>query len=328
MKMSSSLPVSSASAIGLTLAIAFILLASNFTVINAQLPPSQQQQVQSDGGGLTATLNGARFTTGETITVSGSIEQRGPGSNVAIEVINPQGEIVKYGFPPVASDNTFSYSFVAGEQEQSDPNAPMLMSGNYSMVVRYFIPSEGVVIEEVELLFGYNGTTTAVVEPEEADAATTTRISQQPAEIENRTAAAATLFQSTNDSFSVQVPQGWIIYDINNTGSALLEETRLGYGILAQLCPEGEEEQQQGAAFSTNSSDSTNNTSSNNSCQRTQEEVVHVIRYPDLERRIQPANNITTYHLQKLQEVGYTNIRTVNSTDMIVNLTIHRQTKQ
>ncbi len=33
------------------------------------------------------------------------------------------------------------------------------------------------------------------------------------------------------------VPQGWVIQDVNNTGSALLEETKKGYGILAQLCP-------------------------------------------------------------------------------------------
>jgi hypothetical protein len=37
------------------------------------------------------------------------------------------------------------------------------------------------------------------------------------------------------------VPQGWIIHDVDNTGSALSEdETKQGYGILAQLCPEEE----------------------------------------------------------------------------------------
>ena len=60
----------------------------------------------------------------------------------------------------------------------------------------------------------------------------------QPSAIEDGTAAGATIFQSTTDSFGVQVPEGWAIRDLNNTGSALLEETRQGYGILAQLCPE------------------------------------------------------------------------------------------
>ena len=44
------------------------------------------------------------------------------------------------------------------------------------------------------------------------------------------------------------MPEGWVIQDVNNTGSALLEETKKGYGILAQLCPE-KEEQQEGAAL-------------------------------------------------------------------------------
>ena len=68
------------------------------------------------------------------------------------------------------------------------------------------------------------------------------QLTSQPGEIENRTTAAlrtpTTTFQSTNDSFSVQVPEGWIIHDVNNTGSMLSEESTQGYGILAQLCPE------------------------------------------------------------------------------------------
>jgi hypothetical protein len=39
------------------------------------------------------------------------------------------------------------------------------------------------------------------------------------------TATAATTFQSTNDSFSIQVPDGWVIQDLNNTSSALLNES-------------------------------------------------------------------------------------------------------
>jgi hypothetical protein len=35
---------------------------------------------------------------------------------------------------------------------------------------------------------------------------------------------------------------------------------------------------------------------------------------------MQPANNITAYHLQKLEEVGYRGIQTVNSTDITSNL--------
>jgi hypothetical protein len=145
----------------------------------------------------------------------------------------------------------------------------------------------------------------------------------QPGEIENGTTEATgttTTFQSTNDSFSIEVPQGWVIQDIDNTGSTLLEESNQGYGILAQLCPE--EQQQQGtAALSNASGGSTNSISSINasSCQGAQE-VIHIIRYPNLETRTQLDNNITTYHLQKLEEVGYRGIQTVNSTDITSDL--------
>jgi hypothetical protein len=158
--------------------------------------------------------------------------------------------------------------------------------------------------------------------------------SQQPSAIQNgRTTTAATTFQSTNDSFSIEVPQGWVIQDLNNTGSVLLNESSQGYGILAQLCPE--EEQQQGAALPNSSGGSTNSrTSSTASCQGS-EQVIYVIRYPDLDTRIRAATNVTTtinnnnittddvvsYHLQKLQEVGYRSPQIVNSTEVRLNLT-------
>jgi PKD repeat protein len=286
-------------------------------------------------------------------------------------------------------------------------------------------------------------------------------LTSQPATVENGTAeTAATTFQSTNDGFRVQVPQGWVIQDINNTESVLSEEeTTQGFEVLARLCPDEEELQQQqqaaaaaaAATLSTtnsttadwltselnvggqtypiqymidggsinnmtisnetkslivliNSTDvgtldirlprnvidaktdegsdaefaaiiddaefiepgepttaadmrtlsisfpsgaekieilgtsaatlsttnasvgssstatSTNSTTTTSSCQGAQEELIHIIRYPDLEAAIQEDNNVTTYHLQKLQEVGYRDIQTANSTDMTVNL--------
>src|SRR3712207_1527774 len=160
------------------------------------------------------------------------------------------------------------------------------------------------------------------------------QLTSQPEELGNEiTTPAATIFQSANDSFRIQVPDGWIARDINNSTSAMSEETRLGYGLLAQLC--SEEEQQQGAGgVSTNASGSaSNNINSDDRCQRAQEEVVHIIRYPDLNTRLLPSNitttnnnmtttdNIVSYQLQKLQEAGYRSMRIIISTDMAVNLT-------
>jgi hypothetical protein len=154
------------------------------------------------------------------------------------------------------------------------------------------------------------------------------QVTSQPGEIENGT----TTFQSTSDSFSIQVPSGWIIQDVDNAGPAQLEEVRQGYGILVQLCPE---EQQGAAAAASNASGGSTNTISNINASRCQgaQEVIHIIRYPDLDTRLS-ANNVTTtnnnlttttdnilaYHLQKLQEVGYRSMQIVNSTDMMSNL--------
>ena len=67
-------------------------------------------------------------------------------------------------------------------------------------------------------------------------------MTSQPSAIENGTASART-FQSKKIAFGVQVPDGWVIHDVNNTGSALVEEVLQGYGILAQLCPKRNQQQ-------------------------------------------------------------------------------------
>lgn len=149
----------------IALLLAVIILITSIAAFPTITANAQQQQVESANGGLIATLNGDSFTTGDTIIVNGTVEAQQPGSYVAIEVIDPQSKIVEYGSTSVTADNnTFTYRFIAGEQQQQqqqqefdDPNEPMITSGNYTMVVRYFPPpSDESVMEQVEFFFEYN----------------------------------------------------------------------------------------------------------------------------------------------------------------------------
>src|ERR687897_1929862 len=139
------------------------------------------------------------------------------------------------------------------------------------------------------------------------------QLTNQPSVTQNGTR----FFEGTEDSFRLQVPQGWVIHDVNNTGSTLVEESTQGYGILAQLCPEEEQQEQQAAAALSNVSGSGGGDTAT-SCQGSEGDIIHIVRYPDLDTRLQAANNITTnddnnsnsnitidnillYHMQKLE---------------------------
>jgi PKD repeat protein len=156
-------------------------------------------------------------------------------------------------------------------------------------------------------------------------------LTHQPATVENGT----TKSQSTNDSFSVHIPQGWIIQDMNNTGFTLAAEVLQGYEVLAQLCP-AEQQQQEALPINAggNTSNISNSTNTSNSCQRAQE-VIHVVRYSNLGARLGFASdddvattnnsNITpdtilAFQMLKLQEVGYRDIRIVDSIDTTINV--------
>jgi hypothetical protein len=184
----------------------------------------------------------------------------------------------------------------------------------------------------VVLLAAANVTMTNAQQQQEGQQQLSTSQPTTPPMAQNGTTAATTLFESTQDSFRVRLPEGWVIQDVNNTRFILAAEVTEGYGILAQLCPaeEREEElQQQEGAFTNISS---------GSCQQqqlAQEEIIHIIRYPNLGARLGIALNdingivpdsVLNYQIQKLQEVGYRDINIVNITDAIIN--IHYTTAQ
>jgi hypothetical protein len=113
---------------------------------------------------------------------------------------------------------------------------------------------------------------------------------------------------------------------VDNRGSTLSEESTQGYAMLALLCLE-EEQQEQPTVPSVGGSDDTSS-----SCEESENDVIFIVRYHDLDDALQVENNVTTtnmttsdnillYNIQKLQEVGYRDIEIVNSTDITVNVT-------
>jgi plastocyanin len=185
----------------------------------------EQEVPQASAGGLTVTLNGDSFGRGDTITIRGTVEEREPDSYVSIEVIDPQSNTVESAFPDVTADNTFTHSFIAGEQEEFDPNEPMEISGNYRVVATYFPPGDDFETEQVELVFAYDAST--------ATAGGT--------EVGGEGGGPTTTFQSITDGFRVQVPNGWVVQDINSTES-WVQQNIAQYGVeqLAYMCPQNQ----------------------------------------------------------------------------------------
>lgn len=139
-----------------------------------------QPQEDSDGL-LTATLNGDTFKTGDTVTVSGTVEERDIDSHVTIEVIDPSGQTVESGFPTITADNTYTYSFVAGIPEEFHFGPEMTESGNYRMTLTYFKPGNDFgaddFVSEIEFVFQYTHIEGATTTQEEGGGTSTSSAS-------------------------------------------------------------------------------------------------------------------------------------------------------
>ncbi len=77
-------------------AILIMTVATTFTpLMIIPIANAQQGEVQVESrGDLEATLNGESFRTGDTITISGTVEDPRIQSFVTIEVIDPDSEVI------------------------------------------------------------------------------------------------------------------------------------------------------------------------------------------------------------------------------------------
>ena len=222
-------------AISLT-AIAAFLFSANIETGSAQ---QGEPQLEYDGG-LTAMLNGDSFTTGDIITVSGSIDVRGPYSEALINVIDPEGKTVELVYVTVTAANEFTqftHSFVAGDNEgKPDDEEPMVISGNYQMVVQ-FGP------ENVEFIFGYTATSGAT------SGATTGATTTEATTSDNSTSSAGAINVTAINQLTAQAithtEQAYIAMQNNDTQDVFgnlnlaLNELESLQGNLTLTVPDG-----------------------------------------------------------------------------------------
>ncbi|MGH9989384.1 MAG: hypothetical protein ACREAS_03015, partial [Nitrososphaera sp.] len=191
--------------------------------------PSQQQEQQQGGeepevasdGGLTATLNGETFGKGDTVSVSGTVEERDGSASMYAIIIDPDGINLGTYSINVGSDMTFRYGFVAGEDISE-----MTKAGTYTVQIQYFPPGNADE-ESVSLDFEYN--------PEAALAPQT----EQGIGTEGTTTEPTTTFQNLTEGFRMQVPNGWVADD--SDVSDLVRQQFIvtnGFDVLGAICPQ------------------------------------------------------------------------------------------
>ena len=132
----------------------------------AQTRTTDEGGGSASAGGLSASIAKDNYNAGDTVVINGTVAEYTPTSIVIIEVIDPEERVVEEGRPHV-SGGKFRFTFTAGENVQFDPNHWMLLSGDYTVEVRYTPPSIGTspAREQVELHFNYNNGATSTATP-------------------------------------------------------------------------------------------------------------------------------------------------------------------
>ena len=139
-----------------------------------------------------------------------------------------------------------------------------------------------------------------------------------PATASASLAATTTIFQSNLDGIRVEVPDGWVVEDIDNTDPNRQQyEKSTGAGGLAVLCPQVETLPKIGGGYY---------------CSRGAEDSVTIGRFADLKSRPEFAvlarenksitiSDLLAYHIQFFERLGFTDFRLLENIDRAVNVT-------
>jgi hypothetical protein len=130
-----------------------------------------------------------------------------------------------------------------------------------------------------------------------------------PAVIQNGT------FQNTEDGFRMQVPDDWVVQDIDNLHLPNFRvANEAGFLILAIICPQQEAVPGIGGLYNCEQSESS-------------VDILHdrLGHRPEFEVIEDPANitpdDFLAFMIEEMQGRNYTNIQIINSTDLTINIT-------
>jgi hypothetical protein len=122
-------------------------------------------------------------------------------------------------------------------------------------------------------------------------------------------------FQNTEDGFRVQVPDGWVVQDIDNFHLPnFLAVNGAGFLILAIICPQQDALQGIGGLYNCEQSESS-------------VEILHdrLGHRPEFEVIEDPTNitpdDFLAFMIEEMQEHNYTDIQIINSTNLTINIT-------
>jgi hypothetical protein len=123
-------------------------------------------------------------------------------------------------------------------------------------------------------------------------------------------------FENTMDGFRVQVPDGWVVQDIDNQHLPnYLTANEAGFLILAIICPQQE-------AVPINGEGLYSCEQSESSVEIAQDRLGHRPEFEHIEDPISiTPNDFLSFILDEMQERNYTNIQIMNSTDITINIT-------
>jgi hypothetical protein len=122
-------------------------------------------------------------------------------------------------------------------------------------------------------------------------------------------------FQNTEDGFRVDVPDGWVVEDIDNVHlPSFRTANEAGFTMLAIICPRQEAMLSTGGLYNCEQSETT--------VELLRDRLGHRPEFESIEdpTTITP-DDFLTFTIEEMQGRNYTDIQVVNSTDLNINIT-------